>query len=61
MLRVKIPMSEGDEPPDHGKREPAEEETECEDEECPPPLNVHQRGENVRQITSSPLRNVRLM
>ena len=54
-------MSEGNEPPDHGKGEPTEKETESEDEQGPAPLNIHQCGENIRHVAPSALGNVGLM
>ena len=53
-------MSEGNEPPEDSKGEPTEDETGCKDQHCPSPLNIHHCGENVSQVSSSPLGYVAL-
>ena len=51
-------MSEGDEPPENGEGEPAQHETERENENGPAPLNVHHGRENVGQIATPAFGNV---
>jgi hypothetical protein len=46
---VQIAVSVDYQPPDDGKHEPTEEEVEGEHQQGPPPLSVHQSGEDVLQ------------
>lgn len=44
-----VPVSEGQQPPDHGEEHPGAEEGRGEDEEGVLPLQVHHGGENILQ------------
>ena len=45
--RIQIPMHEECEVPDNGKRQPAQEESGCEEEEDPAPVEVDERDKDV--------------
>ena len=47
-------MGEHDQPPNQGESQPRHEESEGEDHEGPSPLDVHQSGEDVLQVTQTP-------
>lgn len=53
-------MSEGDEPPDDGEPEPGEDEAEGKHDEGPPPLGVHEGGEDVLKEAQPALGDARL-
>lgn len=46
---LEVTVRKADYPPDHGKDKPAEDEGQSEEQQIPPPPDVHQGGENVRQ------------
>lgn len=47
-----VPVSEGQQPPDHSEEHPGAEEGRGEDEEGVLPLQVHHGGENILQETT---------
>lgn len=49
VLRIQVPVSVCDQPPDARKREPRQEERQCEHQDGPAPLDVHQGCEQVLQ------------
>ena len=60
MFEFEVSVSYGDEPPEDGKGQPAQDETQREDEDGPAPLDVHHGGEDVGQVAPAPLGNVAL-
>jgi len=48
MLRFQVSVSKGDEPPKDGKGQPTEDETGCENQHCPSPLNIHLSSSNEK-------------
>jgi hypothetical protein len=58
VVGLEVAVAEGDQPPDDREAQPREHEAEREHEQRPPPLHVHQRGEDVLQIAQPPLRDV---
>ena len=49
--RLEVPVGEEDQPPENGEPQPGEEEVHGEHQEGPPPLGVHQSGEDVLTTT----------
>lgn len=60
MVELKISVRDGNEPPQDSECQPAEDETQREDEHRPAPLDVHHGGEDVGQVTSTSLGHVAL-
>ena len=60
MLCFKVSVSEGDEPPNDGKRQPTQHEAQRENQHRPPPLDVHHRREDVGQVSTTSFGHVRL-
>lgn len=60
MLRGEVAVSEGYEPPGHGKGHPRTEEVHREYQQRPAPLRVHERREYVLQVSSTTFGNVSL-
>ena len=60
MFDFKVSVGDGDDPPEDGEGQPAQDETQREDEHRPAPLDVHHSRENVRQVAPPAFGNVAL-